>query len=78
MKTSYLDFFNLEDDKWEGFLISYWLNIQNEIMLRREKIDEDKIAEVIGLFIEQGLIMSRFRIPLKKTYKLFLFMKVDG
>jgi hypothetical protein len=70
-KTSYLDFFYLEDDKWEEFLTSYWLNIQNEIMLRREKIDEDKIAEVIGLFIEAGIDNEQITNPFKENLKAF-------
>lgn len=65
-KTSYLDFFYFEDDKWEEFLASYWSRIE-QLMLRREEIDEDKIDEVIGLSWKQGLIMSRLRIPSKRT-----------
>ncbi|MGN7943010.1 hypothetical protein [Metabacillus sp. 22489] len=70
-KTSYLDFFYLEDDKWEEFLTSYWLNIENEIMLRREKIDEDRIDEVIGLFMEAGIDNGQITNPFKENLKAF-------
>jgi hypothetical protein len=70
-KTSYLDFFHLEDYKWEEFLTSYWLNIENEIMLRREEIDEDNIGEVIGLFIEAGINNEQITNPFKENLKAF-------
>lgn len=70
-KTSYLDFFYLEDDKWEEFLTSYFLNIENEIMLRSEEIDEDKIGEVIGLFIEAGIENEQITNPFKENLKAF-------
>ncbi|MGQ4668797.1 hypothetical protein ACUIJN_23735 [Metabacillus halosaccharovorans] len=70
-KTSYLDFFYLEDDKWQEFLTSYFLNIENEIMLRSEEIDEDKIGEVIGLFIEAGIDNGQITNPFKENLKAF-------
>ncbi|WP_336883748.1 hypothetical protein [Priestia koreensis] len=70
-KTSYLDFFYLEDDKWAEFLTSYWLDIQNEIMLPREEIDEAKIDEVIGLFMEAGIDNEQITNPFKENLKVF-------
>lgn len=70
-KTSYLDFFYLEDDKWEEFLASYWSSIEQEIMLRREEIEESQINEVIGLFIEAGISNELFTKPFKENLKAF-------
>ncbi|MEK4905729.1 hypothetical protein [Niallia sp. FSL M8-0099] len=70
-KTSYLDFFYLEDDKWEEFLTSYWSSIKQEIMLRRKEIDEDKIDEVIGLFMEAGISNEQITNPFKENLKAF-------
>jgi hypothetical protein len=70
-KTSYLDFFYLEDDKWEEFLISHLSSIENE-MLRREEIDEDQMDEVIGLFIEAGIDNGQITNPFKENLKAFL------
>jgi hypothetical protein len=71
-KTSYLDLFYLEDDKWEKFLISHLSSIENEIMLRREEIDEEQIDEVIGLFIEAGIDNGQITNPIKENLKAFL------
>jgi hypothetical protein len=71
-KTSYLDFFYLEDDKWEEFLVSHLSSIENEIMLRREEIDEDQMDEVIGLFIEVGIDNGQITNPFKENLKAFL------
>lgn len=71
-KTTYLDFFYLEDDKWEEFLISHLSSIENEIMLRREEIDEDQMDEVIGLFIESGIDNGQITNPFKEKLKAFL------
>ncbi|WP_230459055.1 hypothetical protein [Terrilactibacillus tamarindi] len=70
-KTSYLDFFYLEDDKWEEFLTSYWSSIEQELMLRREEINVDKIEEVIRLFIEAGIESEQITIPFKENLKAF-------
>ncbi|MEH7347131.1 hypothetical protein V7122_25175 [Bacillus sp. JJ1532] len=70
-KTSYLDFFYLEDDKWEEFLTSYWSSIEKEIMLRREEIDENQIDEVIGLFIEAGIENEQITNLFKENLKAF-------
>lgn len=70
-RTSYLDFFYLEDDTWEEFLASYWSSIEQEITLRREGIDEDKIDEVIGLFIEAGIDNEQITNPFKEKLKAF-------
>ncbi len=70
-KTSYLDFFYLEDDKWEEFLTSYWTSIEQELMLRREEINVDKIEEVIRLFIEAGIESEQITISFKENLKAF-------
>lgn len=70
-KTSYLDFFYLEDDKWEEFLISYLSCIENEIMLQKEVIDENQIDEVIGLFIEAGIESEQITNSFKENLKAF-------
>lgn len=70
-KTSYLDFFYLEDDKWEEFLISYLSCIENELMLRKEVIDENQIDEVIGLFIEAGIESEQITNLFKENLKAF-------
>ncbi|HJV16431.1 MAG TPA: hypothetical protein VJ546_03450, partial [Bacillales bacterium] len=54
-KDSYLDFFFLEDDKWEEFLASYLSSIEESVKQRRENIDDKVIHEVIELFIEAGI-----------------------
>lgn len=71
-KTSYLDLFYLEDGKWEEFLISHLSSIENEIMLRREEIDEEQMDEVIGLFIEAGIDNGQITNPFKENLKAFL------
>lgn len=67
-KTSYLDFFFLEDDKWEEFLASYLSSIEDAIEQRREKMDAKTIDEVIELFVEAGIkreqLSNEFRIRL--------------
>ncbi|MED3550930.1 hypothetical protein [Cytobacillus praedii] len=70
-KTSYLDFFNLEDDKWEEFLTSYWSSIEQELKLRKEKIDEDQIDEVIRLFSEAGIENELITNLFKENLKAF-------
>ncbi|WP_286230466.1 hypothetical protein [Neobacillus mesonae] len=70
-KISFLDFFYLEDDKWEEFLTSYWSSVEQEIMLQREEIDEDKIDEVIGLFIEAGIDNEQITNSFKENLKAF-------
>jgi hypothetical protein len=70
-KTSYLDFFYLEDDKWEEFLTSYWSSIEQEIMLRKEEIDEDQIDEIIRLFIEVGIENELITNLFKENLKAF-------
>lgn len=70
-KTSYLDYFYLEDDKWEEFLTSYWASIEKEIMLRREEIDEDRIGELIGLFMEAGIGNGQITNLFKEKLKAF-------
>lgn len=54
-KTSYLDFFFLEDDKWGTFLVSYLASIEEAIEQQREKIDDKMLNEVIELFAEGGI-----------------------
>ncbi|WP_066047297.1 hypothetical protein [Robertmurraya korlensis] len=70
-KTSYLDFFYFEDDKWEEFLASYWSSIEQEIMLRRVEINEDVLAEVIGLFIHAGIASEQITDAFKENLKAF-------
>lgn len=74
-KTSYLDFFYLEDDKWEEFLISHLSCIENEIMFRKEVIDENQIDEVIGLFIEAGIESEQITNPFKENLKAFFIQE---
>ncbi|WP_176474213.1 hypothetical protein [Niallia circulans] len=40
-------------------------------MLRREKIDEDRIDEVIGLFMEAGIDNGQITNPFKENLKAF-------
>lgn len=54
-RTSYLDFFFLQDDKWEEFLTSILLNIQERVKQRQEKIDDKVMNEVIPLFVQAGI-----------------------
>lgn len=70
-KTSYLDFFYLEDDKWEEFLTSYWTSIEQKIILCRDEIAEDKIDEVIMLFIEAGIDNGQITNSFKENLKAF-------
>ncbi|WP_057776273.1 hypothetical protein [Cytobacillus dafuensis] len=44
-KASYLDFFFLEDDKWEEFLASYLSSIEEAKEQWQEKIDDQMINE---------------------------------
>lgn len=54
-RTTYLDFFFLEDDKWEKFLNSYLSNIKEGIEQRRDKIDDKAINDLIKLFLDAGI-----------------------
>ncbi|USK44120.1 hypothetical protein [Cytobacillus oceanisediminis] len=71
-KTSYLDFFFLEDDKWEKFLSSYLSSIEITLEQRREKIDDKVIDEVIELLIEAGIkrehLDAKFRCRLNEFF----------
>lgn len=70
-ETSHLDFFYLEDDKWEEFLTSHWSSIEQEIKLQREEIEESRIGEVIGLFIEAGIDNELITNPFIENLKAF-------
>lgn len=70
-KSSYLDFFFLEDDKWEDFLNSYLSSIEEEIEKRREKIDDKVIAEVIELFIEAGVELEQLDNQFRNKLEFF-------
>lgn len=52
-------------------MTSYLLDIENEIMLRREEIAEDKIDDVIGLFMEAGIDNEQITNPFKENLKAF-------
>lgn len=73
-KSSYLDFFFLEDDKWEGFLTSYLSSIESEIEQQREKIDDIVIDEVIELFINAGVELEQLDNQIRNKLEYF-FLK---
>lgn len=70
-KTFYLDFFFLEDDKWEEFLNSYWSTIEQEIDQSKERINEDIIEQVIQYFIEAGIEKERLSNKFKEALREF-------
>jgi len=71
-RTSYLDFFYLEDDKWEEFLVLYLASIEETLKQERQKIDEKMLDEVFELFVEAGIeqeqLNDQFRDKLREFF----------
>jgi hypothetical protein len=77
-QASYLDFFFLEDDKWEEFLASYLSSIEESIEQRREKIDDNVINEVIELLVEAVIEREQLIANLRTNCESILCKRVEG